>query len=65
MADEILAQLVAVYPNLRAKVLCDEYEPQGGIGRFSMAVQRAFWAGLDIPERERDELALSPPIGGG
>ena len=64
-AGEILAQLVAAYPPLRAKVLRGDNELQGGVGMFINGRSTRFLDGLCTPVQEGDELALFPPVGGG
>ena len=64
-AGEILAQLVAAYPDLRVKVFRGEGQLQGGVGLFVNGRSTRFLQGLDTPVRKGDELALFPPIGGG
>ena len=64
-ARQVLDQLAAAYPGLRAKVLGDDGELLGGVGLFINGRSTRFLQGLDTRVREGDEVALFPPIGGG
>ncbi len=63
--QEVLAQLIEVYPGLRRKILSQEGELSAGILVFVNGRSIHFLDGLGTTLRDDDRLALFPPIAGG
>jgi len=63
--QEVLAQVVADYPDLQKKVFSDREQLSAGVLVFVNGRSIRFLSGLDTRLHESDRLALFPPLAGG